>query len=112
MLLVQTIVAHTTRPLTFGGDHLDDLAPASDQIGQKSRHLVRHAPQLRFGRLGKVGDHRRIDWISLGPFAERLGEGAHLRGIDHHHRQAGTSQARRNHRFEAASSLNGHQTRR
>jgi hypothetical protein len=40
-----------------------------------------HLPQLRLGRIGKVGDHRRINWVGFGPFAERLGEGAHLRWI-------------------------------
>jgi hypothetical protein len=35
-------------------DHLNDLAPASDQIGEKSCHLVRHLPQLRLDRLGEV----------------------------------------------------------
>jgi hypothetical protein len=38
-----------------------DLAPASDQAGEKSCHLVRHLPEFRLGRLGKVGDHSRIN---------------------------------------------------
>ena len=66
-------------------------APASDQIGQKPR-LVGQWPHLRLGRLGEVGDHRRIDRIGLGALAERLGEGAHLGRIDHHHGQAGRRQ--------------------
>ena len=47
---------------------------------------------LRLGRLDEAGDHRGIDRIGLGALAERLGEGADLRRIDHHHRQAGRRQ--------------------
>ena len=68
--------------------------------------------QLRLGRLGKMRDHRGIDRIGLGALAERLGEGAHLRRIDHHHRQACAGQARRDHRLEAAGRLDRHQRRR
>ena len=59
-----------------------------------------------------MGDHSRINWVGLGSFAERLGEGAHLRGIDYHHRQACAGQARRDHRLEAAGSLDRHHLRR
>jgi hypothetical protein len=82
------------------------------QIGEKSCHLIRRLPQLRLGRLGEVGDYRRIDQVGLSPFAERLGEGAHLRWIDHHHWQACASQARRDHRLKAAGSLDRHHLRR
>jgi hypothetical protein len=99
--LGQTFVAQAPRALTFGGDHLNDLAPASDQIGEKSCHLVRHLPQLRLGRFGEVSDHSRIDWIGLGPFAECLGEGAHLSWIDHHDRQACANQTRGDNRLKA-----------
>jgi hypothetical protein len=47
MLLVRRLSPQAPRALTFGGHHLNDLAPASDQIGEKSCHLVRHLPQLR-----------------------------------------------------------------
>jgi hypothetical protein len=30
-----------------------------------------------------MGDHGRVDGVGLGPFAERLGKPAHLRGIGH-----------------------------
>jgi len=30
--------------LTFGCDHIDDLAPASDELGEKSCHLVGYLP--------------------------------------------------------------------
>ena len=106
--LGRAIVAHATRALAFGGNHLDDLASTSDQIGEKSRHLVRQLPQFWFSRFGEMSDYSCIDRIGLGPFAERLGEGAYLRRVDHQHRQAGASQARRDHCFEAAGSLNRH----
>jgi len=47
------------------------LAPPRDQMGEKSCRFIRHLPQLRLGRLGEVGDHRRINWVGLGPLAER-----------------------------------------
>jgi len=67
------------RTLSFGGDHLNDLAPASDQIGEKSCHLVWHLPQLRLGRLGEVGDHRRIDQVGLSPLASEKRQGTKSR---------------------------------
>ena len=38
------MVTHAMGALTFGGDHLDDLAPASDQLGEKSCDLVGYLP--------------------------------------------------------------------
>jgi len=32
--------------LTFGDDHLNDLAPARDQIGETSCHLIRQWPSF------------------------------------------------------------------
>jgi hypothetical protein len=89
--------------LAIGDDHLDDLSASSDKIGQKPGLFVRHRPDVRFGRLDEMGDHRRVDRIGLGPFAERLGESAHLRQIDHDDRQARRRKARRNHRLTAAA---------
>ena len=42
----------------------------------------------RLGGLDKMGDDGGVDRIGLGPLAQRLGKGAHLRRIDHHDRQA------------------------
>jgi hypothetical protein len=75
-------------PLALGDNHLDDLSASSDKIGQKPGLFVGHRPDVRFGRLDEMGDHRRVDRVGLGPFAERLGESAHLRRIDHDDRQA------------------------
>jgi hypothetical protein len=91
--------------LAIGDDHLDDLSASSDKIGQKPGLFVRHRPDVRFGRLDEMGDHRRVDRIGLGPFAERLGESAHLRQIDHDDRQARRRKTRRNHRLTAAGRL-------
>src|SRR5262245_28690780 len=55
----RALVVHATRTLTFGRDHLDDLAPPSNQIGEKSCRFVRQLAQLRLGCLGEVGDHCR-----------------------------------------------------
>jgi hypothetical protein len=67
-------VSMPTRTLSFGGNHLNDLAPPSD-IGGKSCHLVRHLPQLRLGRLGEVGNYRRIDQVGLSPLASEKRQG-------------------------------------
>ena len=69
----------------FGGNHLDDLAPARDQIGKTSCHRIRQLPKLRFGCLGEMRDDRRVDRIGLGSFAESHREGTHLCRIDDHH---------------------------
>ncbi len=106
------MVADAAGTLSFGGDHLDDLAPARDQIDETSCHLIRQLPELRFGCLGEMGDYRRIDRIGLGSFVESRREGAHLCRIDDVHGKAGTSQARGHHCLEAASGFNCYQCRR
>src|SRR5262252_6259688 len=106
------MVADAAGALTFGGNHLDDLAPTCNQIGETSRHLIGKLPELRFGCRGEMGDYRRVDRVGLGSFAESHREGAHLCRIDDHHRKAGTSQARSHHRLETASGYDCHQCRR
>ena len=106
------MIADAASALSFGGNHLDNLAPARDQIGETSCHLIGQLPELRFGCLGKMGDHRRVDRIGLGSFAESHREGTHLCRIDDHHGQAGTSQTRGHYCFEAAGGLDRHQCRR
>ena len=100
------MVADAAGALTFGGDHLDDLAPVRNQIGETSCHLIRQLPELRLGCLGEMGDYRRVDRIGLSSSAESHREGRHLCWIDDHHGKAGTSQARGHHCLEAASALN------
>jgi hypothetical protein len=75
---LQALFDQALLPLALGDDHLDDLASPSHKIGQKPGLFVGHRPDVRFGHLDEMGDHRRVDRIGLGPFAERLGEGAHL----------------------------------
>jgi hypothetical protein len=36
----EAMVADAAGALTFGGNHLDDLAPTCNQIGETSRHLI------------------------------------------------------------------------
>ena len=95
--------------LALGHDHLDDLAPAGDEIGQQPGGFIGHRPRLGPGRLGEVGDHRGIDRVGLGPLADRLGEGADLRRIDHDDRQPRRSQRRRRHGLKAAGGLQRHE---
>ena len=110
--LLQARVGHALLALAFGADHLDDLPPAGDQIGQQPRRLVRQRPRLGLGRFGEVGDDRGIDRIGLGALPERLGEGADLGRIDDHDRQSGRRQRRRHDGLEAAGGLQRDDVRR
>src|SRR5262249_35762082 len=56
---------HPLLALALGSDHLEDLAPASDQIGQQPRCLIGKRTRGRLGGLGKVRDDRSIDRIGL-----------------------------------------------
>ena len=50
-------------------------------------------------------NHGRVDRIGLGPSAERLSKGSHLRRIDHNDRQGRRGQARRNDGLKTARGL-------
>ena len=88
--------------LALGADHLDDLPPPGNQIGQQPRGFVGQGPRLGPGRLGEVGDDGGIDRIGLGTLADRLGEGADLGRIDDDDRQPCSRQRRRRDGLEAA----------
>src|SRR5438045_8077456 len=62
------MIAHAAGALTFGCDHIDDLAPASDQLGEKSCHLVRYLPELRLVASAKWA----ITTASIGSVLARL----------------------------------------
>jgi hypothetical protein len=74
-------------PIALGDDHLDDLPAPGDEIGEQPGRFVGERKQVGLGRLDEAGDHRRIDRVGLGALAQRLGEMAHLRGVDDHQRQ-------------------------
>jgi hypothetical protein len=40
----EAMVDHAAGALIFGGDHLDDLAQASDQFGEQFCHLLGYLP--------------------------------------------------------------------
>jgi hypothetical protein len=87
MLFFTRLLTQATFPLAFGGDHLDDLAPASDQIGEQPCHRVGICRSCGLVASAKCA----ITMASIGSVLARLpsalGEGTHLRRIDHHHRQ-------------------------
>ncbi len=84
----------------------------ADQLGQQPGRLrPASGRDLGPGGLGEEGNHRGIDRVGLGPLPDRPGEGAHLRRVDHHHRQARTRQAAATIRLEAAGRLHRHQLR-
>jgi hypothetical protein len=47
-------------------DHLDELAPATDQFGKSLRRLARQRPQLGAHRLGEMRDRRGVGPVRLG----------------------------------------------
>ena len=67
----------------------------ASMIGQHAGCLVRHRPHHRLGGFDKAGDHPGVDRIGLGPLAQCLGIGSHLRRVDHDQRQACARQAGR-----------------
>ena len=67
--------------------------------------------RLRLGGFDKVSNHGSVDRIGLGPLAERLSEGPHLRRIDHYDRQRRRRQAGGNDCLEAAGGLDARSTR-
>ena len=73
---------------------------------------VGQRPQPGPGGGGKVGDHRGVDRVGLGAPAERAGEVAHLRRVDHHDRQPGRTECGRHHALVAARGLQRHKLRR
>jgi hypothetical protein len=68
----------------------------------RSARFVGERPHVRLGRLDEADDHARVDRIGLGALADRLGEMAHLRRIDDHHRQRSSRQRSRCDGLEAA----------
>ena len=64
----KAMVADAECALTFGGNHLDDLAPACDQIGKTSCHLIRQLPKLRLAASAKCA----ITAASIGSVLARL----------------------------------------
>ena len=105
------MIGHSPRTLTFGGHHLDDLAPARDQIGEQSRHLVWKRTRHCLGGFGKMRDHRGIDRVGLSPLAKRLGKSSHLRRVDHNDWQFCRRQAGRYHCLETTCCLDRNNTR-
>src|SRR5215471_21264242 len=91
--------------LLLGSDHVDDLAPAGDEIGELLGGLVRQRPWYDTRCLAEVGDHAGIDRVGLGALADGFGEGADLRRVGDRNRQAGPGEGRNYDRLEAAGGL-------
>ena len=93
--------------LLLGADHLDNLASALHQIGEKYGLGIGQRAGCDPGGLGEVSDDRGIDRIGLGPLAERLGEAANLSWIDDNDCEPGGGEAGGDHGLEAAGRLEG-----
>src|SRR6185312_15419513 len=103
---------HALGTLALGADHHHDLPPARHQVGKEPRRLIGQRAHLRLGRLGKARDHRGIDRVGLGAFAEGLRVVPHLGRIDDGQRQTRPADRRRHHDLEAAGRLDRNQPRR
>ena len=93
--------------LAFGADHVDDLPPAGDEVGEHLCFGVGQWSDLWPCRLDEAGDDRSIDRVGLGALAKRGGKGPDLGRVDHHDRQAGAAEPGRDDRLEAAGRLDG-----
>ena len=79
--------------LALGDDHLDDLTPAGDEVGERWVLGSGSAPDL-----GWWPRKRAITAASIGSVLARCrapGRSPHLRRVDHHHRQARQTPERR-----------------
>ena len=97
--------------VALGGHHLDDLAPAGDQLCERAGLFVGHRPGRRRDRFGEMGDRRGVQGVGLGELAGRPGEVADLARVDHRQRQARRTQRRRHRDLVAAGRLQHDQRR-
>src|SRR5262245_25866434 len=92
--------------LPFGADHLNDLTPAGDKIGELLGCLIGQRPWCDAGRLAKMGNYAGIDRVRLGALADSSGEGPDLCGVADRDRQAGRREGRNDDGLKAAGGLN------
>jgi hypothetical protein len=98
-------------PVALGTDHLDDLAPPGDQLGQALRLDVGQRPSLRPKTFGEQRDHQSIEGVGLGEATERPGEIADLPRVDDRERQLGAAERCGDGNLEAARRLENYQGR-
>ena len=58
-------------PVGFHADHLDDLAPPTDEFGEVDPLRFPKRPCLWTHALGEKGDHLRVERVGLGQAAHR-----------------------------------------
>ena len=104
-------VAQLAAPLALAADHLDNLAPAGDQLAEVPRGLVRQRPRLRLHRLGEARDRLGVQPVGLGQPTGGAGEVADLARVDDHQRQARSAQRGGHGCLEAAGGLEHDQAR-
>ena len=101
----ERLVDGLAAPVGFHADHLDDLAPPTDEFGEVDPLRFPKRPCLWMHALGEKGDHLRVERVGLGQAAHRAGEVSDLARVNDTERQPNASQGRRNSSFEAASRL-------
>ena len=89
----------------LGRDHVDDLAPACDQIGQRPHLRIGYCSGLRPDAFGKKGNHFGIEPIGLGQSAYGTSKGPDLARVHDCQPQADPGQRRRDRDLETAGGL-------
>jgi len=110
--LSEAIAAQQPPAVTFGHQHLDDLAPSTDQFGQFLCLGIAQGPRLWVDGLAEVGDDGGIKGVGLGKTACGSSEVPDLARIDDGERQAGRREGCRHRHFEAACGFHDDQGRR
>ena len=101
----ERLVDGLAAPVGFHADHLDDLAPPTDEFGEVDPLRFPKRPCLWTHALGEKGDHLRVERVGLGQAAHRAGEVSDLARVNDTERQPNAGEGRRNSGFEAASRL-------
>jgi hypothetical protein len=63
---LQAWIPSLAAAVALGADHLDDLAPAGDQLGQPLRLGVGQRPGLRPDAFGEQRDRLGVEGVGLG----------------------------------------------
>jgi hypothetical protein len=102
----RTILAlRARRRRLLHADHLDQLAPPGDQLGQDLGLLIEHRPRLGAHLLGEARDQLGVEPVGLGQAADSACEGADPGRVDHGERQAGGDRGPRDRDLEATGRL-------
>ena len=90
----ERLVDGLAAPVGFHADHLDDLAPPTDEFGEVDPLRFPKRPCLWTHALGERGNHLRVERVGLGQAAHRAGEVSDLARVNDTERQPNAGQGR------------------